>query len=77
MLDWIDIRVQRPALGRVVLVRSFSGRMNVMILHEGHGTMSGTGEEVLHYSFYPGGLPIENVTHWAVVYGPDGREPRL
>lgn len=77
MLTWIDIRSQRPPLGKVVLVRSFSGRIGMGVLKEQHGYMSGTDEEVVDYAFYPGGLPICNATHWAIVSGPDGQEPRL
>jgi hypothetical protein len=56
-----------PPLGKLVLVRSFAGGVEVRYLVEVKGTMSDTGEQVVSLYWYPNGLPLENSVAWAEI----------
>jgi hypothetical protein len=65
---WHSIN-DKPPLGKAVLIQACSDYYEVRHLEEVKGVLSGTGETVINYSWYPGGLPLESSKRWAYIEG--------
>ncbi len=70
---WISVNDKLPPIGKEVLVLAL-GRMQVMSLRENWGITSLNQQmHVTGVSWYPGGLPIENSSHWMPLPAPPNR----
>lgn len=74
--EWIPMSQERPPLEKHVLVYGHGhGRTpKVMRLVRSEGIMSVSGAKTERFSFYPGGLDVGWVTHWAKLVAPEGEK---